>query len=306
MRFSERTQNRATRRDRAVARVKEPVPTSLRAFDPLLRPTGSKAAQTVRMVLIVFAAFMAHALMFTAIYAANRVAASIEPTVVKNEKINVAIIEPPPPPPVEVAPPPKPPEPETAPPPPKKKPPPKKEAPPPPDPTDLPPEPPKEPPKKQPRRIVGLSLESTVNGKGPGFAVGNTRMGRTEDKAEDAKTVKKLDKIAPQPPPNREATRIPGIGRGKIAAPAPRGGRIRPQYPKLLRAQNVEGNVTVEVRINKKGAVTSVRIIEGSRFEEFEQSALAAAKQQRWTPATQGGKPIAYTLTYTYRFRITD
>ena len=302
---------RSVRRERAVARVKVPVPTSLRAFDPLLRPTGSKVAQLVRSVVVLLAALGLHAFMLTAIFAANRVASSVETKAPVDDKIKVAIVEPPPPPPpVEPAPPAPEPEPERAPPPPKKKPkpkkPPKKE-PPPPDPIDLPPEPPKKPPKKQPRRIVGLNLESTVKGSGgPSFAVGNTRMGRTGDVAEEAKAVKKLTKTVPGPPPNRKATRIPGSGRGKIAAPSPMGGRIRPDYPKLLRAQNIEGNVTVEVRIDENGKVRSVRIVEGARFKEFEESALAAARKQKWAPATQGGRRIPYTLTYTYRFRITD
>ncbi len=310
---TDRIRGRATRRDRAVARVKAPVPTSLRAFDPLLRPTGSKVAQLVRTALVLAAAVGLHVFMLTAIFAANRVASSVEPSEKRDDKIEVAIVRPPPPPPPPPVQPPAPadePEPERAPPPPKKKPkpkkPPKKE-PPPPDPTDLPPDPPKTPPKKQPRRIVGLNLESTVQGSGgPSFAIGNTRMGQTGDKAEDAKTVKRLQKTAPTPPPNRKATRIPGSGRGKIGAPKPVGGRSRPAYPKLLRAQNIEGNVTVEVRIDEQGKVKSVRIVEGSRFKEFEQSALAAARKQRWEPATQGGRPIPYTLTYTYRFRITD
>ena len=309
---SQRILQRAARRSRSVERVKMPVPTALRAFDPLVRPTGSKLQQLIRSIVILIAAVALHAFMLTAIFAANRAASSIErPT--NRDAIEVAIVEPPPPPPP-VEPPPPEPQPvveETAPPPPKKpKPKPKeppKPEPPPPDPIDLPPDPPKTPPKKQPRRIVGLSLESTVQGGGgPSFATGNTRAGRTEKTAEDKTNVRKLDKVAVEPKTNRSATRIPGIGRGKIKAPQPRGRQLEPAFPPLLRAQNIEGSVTVEVRIDEKGRVISARVIEASRFDEFQKSALEAAKKQVWMPATQGGKPIQYTLTYTYRFRITD
>ena len=307
--------SRASRRDRAVARVKAPVPTTLRAFDPLVRPTGSKAAQLLRTVVVLVAALGLHAFMLTAIFAANRVASSMAPEVEKDDKINVAIVRPPPPPPPPVEPPPEPiDEPtdaEPPPPPPKKKKPPKKKPPknepPPPDPIDVPPEPPKTPPKKQPRRIVGLNLESTVQGAGgPGFAVGNTRMGRTGDTAEDAKNVRKLDKVASEPRENRTATRIPGRGRGKIVPPKPKGRLLKPEYPALLRKQNIEAAVTVEVRIDGKGKVVSARVLDGPRYKEFRDAALAVAKKQQWEPATQGGKPIPYTRTYVYRFRFTD
>ncbi|MEL7367375.1 MAG: energy transducer TonB [Myxococcota bacterium] len=311
-----RIKTRTFRRERAVARVVAPVPTALRAFDPLIRPTGSKAAQLVRTAVMLLAAVALHGFMLTAIFAANRVASTVTPAQKVDEKIKVAIVEPPPPPPppVEVPEPepeavePEAPEPPPPPPPKKKKPKPpkKKKAPPPPDPIDLPPEP-KPPPKKQPRRIVGLNLESTVQGgSGPGFAVGNTRMGQTGDTAEDAKKVEKLQNAPSEPRVNREATRIPGRGRGKVAAPTAKGGRIKPEFPPLLRKQNIEANVTVEVRIDEKGKVMSARVLDGSRFKEFEKSALAAARKQRWNPAKQGNKAIPYTITYTYFFRISN
>lgn len=309
-----RSSDRSQRASRARARVKTSIPSEIRAKDPLVHSQGSGVGQVIRAAVVLVVAVGLHGFMLSAIFAANLMASSIEPQK-RNETIEIALIKPPPPPPPPVAPPPPPaPEPEkSAPPPPKKKkprkppPPPKKEAPPPPDPTDLPPEPPKAPPKKQPRRIVGLSLESTVKGSGgASFATGNTRMGRTKDVADDASSVQKLDKTAPAPV-NRKASRIPGIGRGKVSKPRPSSGKkLQPEYPPLLRAQQQEGNVTVEVRIDTKGRVVNVRILEKARFDEFNRAALAAAKKQKWSPATQGGKPIPYTLTYTYRFRVTD
>ena len=292
------------------------MPPAIRSFDPLVRPTGSKAAQLVRTVVLLLAAIGLHAFMLTAIFAANRAASSLDVERLKNEKIKVTVIEPPPPPPPPPVEPPEkttdPAEAEPPPPPPKKKPPPppppkKKAPPPPPDPIDVPKDPPPEPKKPQPRRIAGLSLESTVSGSGgPSFAVGNTRMGKTAKTAEDASDVRKLDKTAPEPRENRRATRIPGTGKGKVLAPSVKGRRIRPEFPPLLKAQGIEGSVTVEVRIDKSGRVTKARIVEASRFEEFRTAALKAARAQRWSPASQGGKPIPYTLTYTYRFRIRD
>ncbi len=316
MRGTHHRQTRAERRDRAVARVVAPVSEASRANDPLLHPSGAWGAQALKGFIIVTVAGLLHLVAITAIYGANRVVASIDPGPEPVVPIKVSIVRPPPPPPPIVEPPPPPPpEPnpvdeasEPPPPPPKKKrpkPPPKKSKPPAADPIDLPEKPP--PKRKQPRRIAGLSFESTVGGgAGPAFGVGNNRMERTDRVAAEPTEVQRLDPVPSEPRVNRQATRIPGRGRGKVSAPGAKGGRITPEYPPLLRAQNIEGTVTVEVRIDETGRVVSARIVEGSRFEEFQQSALAAARKQRWEPATQGGRPIPYTLTYTYRFRITD
>ena len=122
--------------------------------------------------------------------------------------------------------------------------------PPPPPPSDKPP----------PRRVVGLSLESTVQGgDGPGFAVGNTRMGKTKKKAEEAKEIKKLPKTAaPPPPPNRVATRIP-TGGSKIVRP-----KCKKQtlvYPDVYRERELEDTVVISVRLNARGHRRSGKVL---------------------------------------------
>ncbi len=316
--YRKRAARRAQQRKAASAKAVIPIEAAVK--DPLMRT--QKSNPLVKAILVLILAVFVHAAIITVFFAASSIAKITRPPKPKkNDRIQVAVVQPPPPP-KQVEPPPPPPEP---PPPepeqpkpkpkpkPKKprvkppKPPPKDVKPPPPDPIDVPDEPPP-PPKKKPRRIVGLSLESTVEGGGgPSFAVGNTRMGQTERTAEDTKDVEKLapaTNTKPPPPANRRATRVP-TGTGKIDKPQVLQS-FKPEYPELLRAQNVEDVVKVEVRLNKKGKVTSARVVAPSKHKEFNKAALAGAKKFRFAPAKRDGVPISYTVVLTIRFQLND
>jgi protein TonB len=158
------------------------------------------------------------------------------------------------------------------------------------------------------RRVVGLSMESTVTGgSGPAFAVGNTRMGRTGDLAEDPGGVEKLSPSAKgsgsgETGPNRVASSVPGssvklVKPKRLSSPAL-------VYPALLKSQGIEGNVAVMIRIAADGNVLSAKVLKSSGYPEFDAAARAAALKERFSPATRGGDPVEYTLKYTYRFRI--
>jgi TonB family protein len=168
-----------------------------------------------------------------------------------------------------------------------------------PDPVNIAPEPPA-PSTKKKRRVIGLNFSSTVSGgKGPSFAVGNTRMGATQRVAEDASQVEVLE-----PGTNRVASRIPIAG--QIRTKPKRLKEIKPTYPKLLREQGIEADVTVSISVSKQGKVTKVRVIKGAPYEEFNQAAIDAANKQFFQPATRNGLPIDYILKYTYRFRLNE
>jgi protein TonB len=79
-----------------------------------------------------------------------------------------------------------------------------------------------------------------------------------------------------------------------------------PSYPATLKAQGIEGDVTVSVSIDATGQVTSVSIVRSSGQPAFDQAAQQAARAERFTPAVRDGRPVAFTLTYSYRFRIQD
>jgi len=180
---------------------------------------------------------------------------------------------------------------------------------PPPDPVDLQ-RPPPEPAAEPRRRVVGVSLESTVEGgAGPAFAVGNTRMGRTGEVAEDPGGIGRLgparDASAPggaAAGPNRISSLVPKPG-SEIVRPR-RLMAVEPDYPAVLRAQGIEGNVGMAIRISTAGLVEEARVVRSSGYREFDEAAREAALKERFSPATRDGRPMEYTLSYTYRFRI--
>ncbi|HOU90821.1 MAG TPA: TonB family protein, partial [Polyangiaceae bacterium] len=174
--------------------------------------------------------------------------------------------------------------------------------------------PPPESPDAKPLRVVGLSLEATVEGGGgPSFAVGQTRLGETADRAADPRlkaepTAKVAAPTAPAPTAsvgaNRAASRIPTA---KVAYQMPKRKRPRlPAYPVTLKSQGVEADVTVMVTLDAAGKVTDVKIISPASYPEFNEAARAAALAEEFEPALRDGVPVAYTLSYTYRFRIEE
>jgi protein TonB len=293
-----RAERRAARR-RIAARTVTPLPADQRiAFPAPLRPLP--VARVLRIGSSLLSSVLFHgAIVGAALAAASEVARPPKPT-----PLIVEMREPPPPPP----PPPAPqiartetptPEPEPAKPePPKPRPraePPPKDAPPPPPPTAAP-----------PPRIVGLSLESTTEGgDGPAFSVGNTRDGETAKKAVDPSKVAPRGTAPPTMAPvsrNQVASRVPTAG---VTYVLPKRRKpSQPPYPETLKAQGIEADVTVLVKLAADGRVETVTIVKGSGHPEFDQAARAAAQGEAFEPATRDGVAVPYTLSFTYRFRL--
>ncbi|MCK6547974.1 energy transducer TonB [Myxococcota bacterium] len=291
-----RAAKRAAWRARREAVAPREIPAEVRAYDPLVHASYGGFANVGRIITVVIAAVVFHALVVGTLFGAKAIARAMQSDKVPvDEPIEVTIVEPPPPaaepPPAVVEPeaakteekaPEKPKEPE------KKKEPekPKEKLPPPPDPVNTPKND-QPPPKndKPARRIVGLNLESTTEGgSGPSFGVGNTRMGETEkvaqnptDVAPTSKTLGTPEGTGPAENVNQTATRIP-TARAKL--------------------------VVVRVNIDEKGKVVDVTVVAPSPYPELNEAAKAAAKKQEWNPATRDGVPVPTKQTYTFRFRI--
>jgi periplasmic protein TonB len=303
-----RNAKRQSTRELIHTRVVHPIDTPRLLPDPLAR-RDSRARSALVAIRLVIAAGVIHAaviLSFAVVgYLVGQQRAYHPP-----ERINVKIVEtPPPPPPVVEEPPvqaaPVVPEFEAV------------------SPPKRPDALSKEPPKTQdapdkaaepepaPRRIVGLSLESTVEGSGPSFATGTSRMGQTDARATDPTQAKRAPAAASAP----AATPQPGAGQ-RVASHIPtrdtqfeKPKRLkpnRPEFPAALKAQGIEGDVTVRVDIAASGAVTSVTIVSGSGHPAFDDAAKRAAASERFAPAMRDGKAVPFSLSYSYRFRIED
>ena len=204
---------------------------------------------------------------------------------VAEEPVRIKVVEVPPPP----APPPEPiaqPEPaapETPPPVPKRTPPPERKLQPEPKPDPTPEAPASAAPTTAPvRRLGGLNLASTVQGRGPAFAVGNTQLGATAARA-----------------PEPSAT----TGGGGLVSPV-RLSMPQPEYPRGLKLQEIEGRVRLSAVIGADGRPTQIVVVRGSGHDEFDRAAVQAAEQSVYQPALRDGVAVPVRITFTVEFRL--
>ncbi len=303
----ERRAGRQASRERIHARVVRPIDSPRLIRDPLER-RESRVLSTLTSLRLLVAAVVLHGVIILSFAFINRLIGA-QPAFRPGERLKVSIVEVPrlvvEPPPREQAPAPEGPvQPDFVPPPVVEKP----RAPPPPVKAEVLPEPEVAAAEPGQRRIVGLSLESTVQGEGPAFATGTSRMGRTERSAEDPRRAQEVgdgvhatDTAAAT---QRAAANIPT--RDTLFEKPKRMRQNEPAYPAALRAQGIEGDVMLSVSIDAGGRVTSVSIVRSSGQAAFDQAAREAALEERFTPAQRDGRSVAFTLTYSYRFRIED
>jgi protein TonB len=285
-------QRRQAARVRVAGHVRRPLTGPQRLFDPLSRDRRSPARRLLRGVGMLLAAVAVHGAVVVLGLVIGRSEVGRRDVIHQEVKVEMREHAPPPPPP-----PPEPPPEKPQPPPPPRV---VKRLPPPPQ------APPPEPVKAPPPRVVGLSLESTAEGgEGPSFAVGNTRAGATAERAQAPRDVPATPppEAPAQAGPNQVARRIPTAG---IRYTMPRGTPKKPPYPVTLKAQGIEGDVGVVVIIDATGRVTSVKIVKPSPYPEMNEAARRAAAAEVFEPATRDGVPIAYSLPYTYKFRLED
>jgi protein TonB len=74
----------------------------------------------------------------------------------------------------------------------------------------------------------------------------------------------------------------------------------QPEYPVEARRDNVSGTVTVEIKIDEDGNVTSAKAASGP--EALRAAAVKAAYQARFKPAMVKGKPVKVSAALTYNF----
>jgi len=101
----------------------------------------------------------------------------------------------------------------------------------------------------------------------------------------------------PEPPVRRTPVRVSGIiQEGKLIH------RVDPVYPRLAVQGRISGTVVLEATIDEEGAVTNLKITEGSPL--FNEAAYDAVKQWKYMPTLIGGEPIPVLASVTVIFRI--
>ena len=85
-------------------------------------------------------------------------------------------------------------------------------------------------------------------------------------------------------------------------APAERVVGPKPVSPAEARAQGVEGDVVLEIVIDRTGAVESARALKPSGYG-FEQAALAAVRAYRYRPAMRDGHAVRVRMRVPMQLR---
>jgi protein TonB len=153
------------------------------------------------------------------------------------------------------------------------------------------------------RRVVGIGMESTVEGgQGPAMAVGTSRMGETGDHGVAPKQASRTP--TQEVPVNRVSTRFADAEAPLV--PPRRLAPVSPEYPALLREQGIEADVVVVVSIGAGGQVLKVEVVNPAPQPAFNEAAVSSAKRERFAPATRSGTAVPYTQRYTIRFRLND
>jgi TonB family protein len=87
-----------------------------------------------------------------------------------------------------------------------------------------------------------------------------------------------------------------------IEAPTPFPGRSPFAYPQELVDLDAEGQTVLMVHVTTAGVVDSVYVLEPARWSAFDSSAVAGAKQLRFSPGRQGSRRVAMWTRLPVRF----
>jgi periplasmic protein TonB len=99
------------------------------------------------------------------------------------------------------------------------------------------------------------------------------------------------------PPPPRKPVRVGG----EIKEPTLIY-RVDPVYPMLAQVRQLEGVVILEAIVDEEGKVESVRVLRSPGV--FEQAAIDAVRQWRYSPVILNGRPEKFILTAVVSFRL--
>ncbi len=76
------------------------------------------------------------------------------------------------------------------------------------------------------------------------------------------------------------------------------------EYPRLAKREEWEGTVVLRAQILPSGRVGAVSVQKSSGHSVLDDAAMSAAKAWSFQPATQGGQPVAGTVTFPVQFKL--
>jgi protein TonB len=134
-----------------------------------------------------------------------------------------------------------------------------------------------------------------------------------------ATTSPSVPAVAPPPAPTSDPVTDPPLPQPVVvaAAPAPvmvgsaepdRSASLvrmpKPKYPDESRQAGREGLVLLDMLIDERGRVASVRVLQAPGDEALVEAAIAAARRARFEPATRLGRPVSQRVRLPIRFQL--
>lgn len=147
------------------------------------------------------------------------------------------------------------------------------------------------PPAAPAKPVSGVTPNSVRPGKGSGISV---RVGNTLSKKQEAA-------FTPQDEVKALVATDPAWETGPIvpvyelSTMALFKKKVQPEYPELLREEEIEGNVHLTVVVNSYGNVVDIKV-KSSDHELMTAAAIKAIKQFVFNPATVDGVPVTSTI----------
>jgi periplasmic protein TonB len=153
--------------------------------------------------------------------------------------------------------------------------------------------PPPKQPQEPPKPVFGVTEDSVTQGdSGMSVRVGNTLMKEPEKKLTDPNQVKPYSGSR-----DYEAYELDRPPRPVKT--------IDPEYPTMARRTGKVGRVVLRILITKTGQVAQVKVIQGPGTGlGFEEAAVAAVKQWRFSPPTVHGTPVDVWADLPIRFTL--
>jgi TonB family protein len=75
---------------------------------------------------------------------------------------------------------------------------------------------------------------------------------------------------------------------------------VSPRFPNVAQAAKIQGRVTIEALVDKEGRVARTTVLASHPL--FDEAAIEAVRQWRYTPTLLGGQPVEVLLVVTVRF----
>jgi len=169
------------------------------------------------------------------------------------------------------------------------------------------PDPPAEPPPPSDKPIPRVQSQAPVT-HAPVAAPDNSGLPSSDEGLLDPTppgtgTPGPVEAAPPAPPPPPPPPPLPApVIQAKVGADFARKPNL--EYPRLARREEWEGTVILRAQVLPSGKVGTVSVQKSSGHSVLDDAALSAAKTWSFVPATQGGNPVAGTVTFPVQFKL--